>query len=123
VKIVIPDGYTENPGDLSWEGLENIGELVVYDRTAAERVVEHVGAVYTNNTLLTGDTIERAPGLRFVGVLATGYNIVDVGAARELGLTVTNVPSWAPRESRRRLMDLAMENLAEYLEGAPINTV
>lgn len=112
MKIVILDGYTANPGDLSWEGLEKIGELVVYDRTPADRIVERMRTaeiVYTNKTPLTRDTLERAPGLRFVGVLATGYNIVDVEAARELGIIVTNVPSYGTPAVAQMAIALLLE--------------
>ena len=78
MKIVVLDGYTENPGDLSWKGLESLGELTVYDRTPEEQVVERIGraeAVYTNKTPIRAQTIKSCPNLRFIGVLATGYNI------------------------------------------------
>ena len=87
MKIVVLDGYTENPGDLSWKGLESLGELTVYDRTPEEQVVERIGraeAVYTNKTPISAQTIKSCPNLRFIGVLATGYNIVDIHAAGEV---------------------------------------
>lgn len=97
MKIVVLDGYTENPGDLSWGGLEALGELVVYDRTEAKDIVTRIGdadAVYTNKTPISRETMEQSPKLRFIGVLATGYNIVDVEAAREKGIVVSNVPTY-----------------------------
>jgi len=100
MKIVILDGYTENPGDLSWEGIEAFGELTVYDRTPltdVDEVVRRIGnaeIVYTNKTPLPKDVFERCPALKFVGVLATGYNVVDTGAAKEKGCVVTNIPTY-----------------------------
>ena len=97
MKIVILDGYTENPGDLSWEGFEALGELVVYDRTPPDLIVERVGEaeiVYTNKTPITRETLELCPNVKYIGVLATGYNVVDVGAARERGIPVTNIPTY-----------------------------
>ena len=98
MKIVILDGYTENPGDLSWEGFEALGELTVYDRTTDHsRIVERIGdaeAVYTNKTPITKETIAACPNLKYIGVLATGYNVVDVAAAKEAGVIVTNIPTY-----------------------------
>ena len=90
MKIVVLDGYTENPGDLSWDKLAALGELTVYDRTPAALVPERIGdaeAVYTNKTPITRETLAHCPRLRYIGVLATGYNIVDCAAAREQGVT------------------------------------
>ncbi|MFR3752104.1 MAG: hypothetical protein ACLTW9_06565 [Enterocloster sp.] len=97
MRIVVLDGYTENPGDLSWKGLEDLGDLTVYDRTPKDRVVERIGraeAVYTNKTPISARTIESCPNLRFIGVLATGYNIVDIHAAGDAGVIVSNIPSY-----------------------------
>ena len=97
MKIVVLDGYTENPGDLSWDGLAALGELTVYDRTPADSIVQRIGdaeAVYTNKTPLTAETIAACPNLKFIGVLATGYNVVDVAAAKERGIPVCNVPAY-----------------------------
>ncbi|MDR1297266.1 MAG: D-2-hydroxyacid dehydrogenase [Deltaproteobacteria bacterium] len=97
MKIVVLDGYTLNPGDLSWEGLAAFGELTVYDRSSKESVVERVGdaeVILTNKTLVSADVIAKCPGLKYVGVLATGYNIVDVEAAGARGIVVTNVPAY-----------------------------
>jgi glycerate dehydrogenase len=97
MNIVVLDGWTLNPGDLSWSGIERHGDLTVYDRTAADQVVERIGdaaVVFTNKTPLARSVFERCPALRFVCVLATGYNIVDVAAAREHGVTVCNIPTY-----------------------------
>ena len=97
MNIVILDGYTLNPGDLSWKALEDLGRCKIYDRTPPELVVERASdykIVLTNKTILTRDIIEKLPNLKYIGVLATGYNIVDVQAARERNIPVTNVPSY-----------------------------
>jgi hypothetical protein len=88
MKIVILDGYTENPGDLSWGGFEALGALTVYDRTPVDRIVERIGsaeAVIVNKTPIGRDVIEACPSIRYVGVLATGYNVVDVAACAQRG--------------------------------------
>ena len=97
MKIVVLDGYTENPGDLSWSGLEAIGELTVYDRTPADKIVERIGnadAIYTNKTPISRETLAACPSVKFIGVLATGYNVVDVAAAKEKSIPVTNIPTY-----------------------------
>lgn len=99
MKIVILDGYTENPGDLSWAEMEKFGELVVYDRTPVNdaAVIERIrdaDVVYTNKTPVSRAAIESSPNLKFIGVLATGYNIVDVAAAKERGIPVSNIPTY-----------------------------
>lgn len=100
MKIVILDGYTENPGDLSWEVFKKIGELTVYDRTsltdideAADRIGD-ADAVLTNKTPIPKAVIARCGNLKYIGVLATGYNVVDVRAAKEKGIIVSNIPSY-----------------------------
>jgi glycerate dehydrogenase len=96
-KIVVLDGYTLNPGDLSWDGLAALGELTVYDRTPADKIVERIGDaafVYTNKTPLTAETLAACPNIQFIGVLATGYNVVDTEAAKKRGIPVANVPTY-----------------------------
>lgn len=100
MKIVVLDGYTENPGDLSWEGLEKLGELTVYDRTPVDdnrEIIRRIGdaqAVYTNKTPLDREVFDACPSIQFVCLLATGYNVVDVACAREKGIPVCNVPAY-----------------------------
>ncbi len=100
LKIVILDGYTENPGDLSWEGFEKLGELTVYDRTSltdTQEAIDRIGgaeAVLTNKTPIPKEVIDVCPNLRYIGVLATGYNVVDVDAAKEKSIIVTNIPTY-----------------------------
>ena len=98
MKIVILDGYSANPGDLSWQPLEAIGELTVYDRTKPEETIlraKDADIILTNKVLVKRPEIEQLPKLRYIGVLATGYNVVDVEAAREHGIIVTNVPAYS----------------------------
>src|SRR5690242_2146896 len=95
--IVVLDGYCLNPGDLSWETLEALGECVVYGRTPAEKLVERIreaDVVLTNKAPLRRESISGLSRLKYIGVTATGYNIVDVDAAREAGIMVTNVPTY-----------------------------
>lgn len=100
MKIVVLDGYTENPGDLSWGALEALGELTVYDRTSLTdeaEIIERIGdaeAVYTNKTPITRRVIDACPKMGFIGVLATGYNVVDYVYAREKNLPVCNIPTY-----------------------------
>lgn len=97
-RIVALDGYGLNPGDLSWENMAELGELTVYDRTAPDEIVSRAtGAeiVLTNKTPLTQETLEKLPQLRYIGVLATGYNIVDTEAAKKRGIVVTNIPAYS----------------------------
>lgn len=100
MKIVILDGYTENPGDLSWEGFESLGELTVYDRTqptSEKDIIGRVGdaeIVIVNKTCITRAVLDACPNIRYIGVLATGYNVVDVAAAKERGIPVCNVPAY-----------------------------
>jgi glycerate dehydrogenase len=97
MKIVVLDGYTLNPGDLTWKRLEEIGEVTVYDRTSPEEVLSRIGEaeiVFTNKTVLSKETFKQAKNIKYVGVLATGYNIVDVEAAKEKSIIVTNIPTY-----------------------------
>ena len=98
MKIVILDGYTANPGDRSWKGLEALGELTVYDRTKADETVARAAEadiVLTNKVIINKEVIAQLPRLKYVGVLATGYNVVDIEAAHERGIIVANVPAYS----------------------------
>ncbi|WP_319500856.1 D-2-hydroxyacid dehydrogenase [uncultured Draconibacterium sp.] len=98
MKIVVLDGYALNPGDLNWDDLEALGELTVYDRTTPEQTLERAAnaeIVYTNKVILNREIIEQLPQLKFIGVLATGYNVVDIDAAREAGIKVCNIPAYS----------------------------
>lgn len=97
MNIVVLDGYTLNPGDITWGGMEKLGCLTVYDRTPTDKIVERIGnaeVVFTNKTPISKETFEECPNIKFVGVLATGYNVVDVVAAKEKGIPVTNIPTY-----------------------------
>ncbi len=97
MKIVVLDGYTLNPGDLSWKELDELGEVAIFDRTPAHKVLERAagaGILLTNKTALNASVLSRLPELRYIGVLATGYNVVDIDAARKGGIAVTNVPAY-----------------------------
>ena len=97
MKIVILDGYVENPGDLSWDGFEALGELVVFDRTPADKIIERIGgseAVIVNKVPISEKTLDACPGIKYIGVTATGFNIVDVAAAKSKGIPVTNIPTY-----------------------------
>ncbi|MBQ9951720.1 MAG: D-2-hydroxyacid dehydrogenase [Clostridia bacterium] len=96
--IVILDGYTVNPGDLSWDGIAAQGNLTVYDRTPADKIVERIGdaeAIFTNKCVITAEILDACPNLKFVGELATGYNNIDVAAAKERGVVVSNIPAYS----------------------------
>lgn len=98
MKIVILDGYTVNPGDLSWDAIARLGNLEVYDRTPPEKTLERSAgavAIFTNKVLFDKQVISRLPWLKFIGVLATGYNVVDLEAASEAGITVSNIPAYS----------------------------
>lgn len=98
MKIVVLDGYAANPGDLSWDGMKALGECVIYERTAPEEVVERAAGaevILTNKVVITAEHMAALPDLKYIGVLATGYNIVDVEAARSRGIVVTNIPAYS----------------------------
>ena len=117
MKIVILDGYAENPGDLSWEGFEALGSLTVYDHTPEEDIIPRIGdaeAVITNKTPISAQTLAACPGIRYIGVLATGYNVVDIEAARKCGIVVTNVPSYGTAAVAQHVFALLLE-LCHYV--------
>ena len=98
MKIVVMDGNGVNPGDMSWEQIEQFGNLTVYKRTAPEEVIAHVGdaeIVLTNKTVFDEATIAQLPNVKYIGVLATGYNVVDLQAASKRGIVVTNIPAYS----------------------------
>lgn len=111
-KIVVLDGYTENPGDLSWGKLEALGELKVYDRTQADQVASRIGDadyVYTNKTPITKETLDACPNIKFIGVLATGYNIVNVDEAKKKGIPVANIPTYGTTAVAQFVFALLLE--------------
>lgn len=112
MKIVVLDGYGANPGDLSWENMAQLGELTVYDRTPAEEIPGRIGdaeIILTNKCVITREIMQNAKNLKYVGVLATGYNVVDTAAARELGVTVTNIPAYSTDSVAQLVFALLLE--------------
>ena len=98
MKIVVLDGYTANPGDISWKPWNELGDVTIYDRTAPSELLgraEGADALLTNKVIISKETMQQLPSLKYIGVLATGYNVVDISAAHELGITVTNIPAYS----------------------------
>lgn len=111
-KIVVLDGYAENPGDLSWTGFERFGRVTVYDRSAPETVVERIGdatCILTNKTVLDEAVLARCPSIKYIGVLATGFNVVDIRAAAKRNITVTNIPGYGTDTVAQYAMALLLE--------------
>lgn len=112
MKIVMLDGYVLNPGDISWSGFEKLGEFACYDRTPDDQVAERIGdaeIVITNKSKITRDTLAARPNIRYIGVTATGYDIVDAAAAKERGIPVTNVPSYGTMSVAQLVFALLLE--------------
>ena len=112
MKIVILDGAGANPGDASWAPLERFGEVTAYDYTAKDQVVERSKGAeicITNKTVFDADTLRNLPDLKYIGVLATGYNVVDLGECKKLGITVTNVPEYATFATAQMTIALLLE--------------
>ncbi|MDR1796512.1 MAG: D-2-hydroxyacid dehydrogenase [Clostridiales Family XIII bacterium] len=112
MRIVALDAFTVNPGDLSWDGIARFGELALYDRTAEADIASRIGGaaiVLTNKTPITRQTLEACPGIRYICVLATGYNVVDLSAARERGIPVSNIPSYSTPSVAQHVFALLLE--------------
>ena len=112
-KIVVLDGYTLCPGDLTWEPLKAVGDVTVYDRTPADEVIARIGdapVVLTNKTVFTREVMSACPNLKYIGVLATGYNVVDIAAAAEKGIVVTNVPAYSTQAVAQHTMALLLHS-------------
>jgi len=120
IKIVVLDGYTENPGDLSWSALEELGELTVHARTSyveAPVIAERIGdaqIVITNKTPITKETMERCPKMKLIAVLATGYNVVDAQYAKSKGILVVNVPAYGTQIVGQYALGLLLEICSHY---------
>ena len=111
-KIVILDGGVANPGDLSWEPLAALGDLTVYDYTAPQDVIPRIGdasVILTNKTVISADVMAACPSVRYIGVLATGYNVVDIAEAKKRGVVVTNVPAYSTPTVAQLTMALLLE--------------
>jgi glycerate dehydrogenase len=118
MKIVILDGYTLNPGDLSWKPLQDLGEITIYDRSLPHEIVEraaHADIVLVNKVILNAATLAQLPKLRYIGVMATGYNNIDVVAAKNQGITVTNVKAYGPASVAQHTFGLLLA-LTNHLE-------
>lgn len=114
MKIVVLDGYTLNPGDLSWDGLKQFGDLTVHDRTMYNNndIIKNIGnadVVFTNKTPINKEILNNSPALKYIGVLATGYNVVDIVTAKTQGITVTNVPDYSSKSVAQFTMALILE--------------
>ncbi|GHV86661.1 glycerate dehydrogenase [Spirochaetia bacterium] len=112
MNIIVLDGYALNPGDLSWKGFEEQGKLTVYDRTAKEETLARIGnaeIILTNKTVISREILAAAPALKYIGVLATGYNVVDTTAAKERGISVTNVPGYSTASVAQTAFALLLE--------------
>jgi glycerate dehydrogenase len=123
MKIVVLDGYTLNPGDLTWEGLQALGEVTVYDRTPYEQVAERLEGAHvalTNKTVIDAAILAQATDLRFITVLATGYNIVDIEEARRRGISVSNIPTYGTQSVSQmtfaHLLNLT-QHVAQHAQG------
>ena len=111
-KIIILDGFVANPGDLSWEPLAALGELTVHEYTAPQDVIARIGdapIILTNKTVISADVMDACPNLRYIGVLATGYNVVDIAEAKKRGIVVTNVPAYSTPTVAQFTMALLLE--------------
>ena len=112
MKIVVLDGYTLNPGDLSWDWLHDLGEVTMYDRTPADKVTERIAdaeIVLCNKVPIRRENMNLAPNLRYIGVMATGYNVIDIEAAREKGIMVTNIPTYSTESVGQFAIALLLE--------------
>jgi glycerate dehydrogenase len=112
MKIIILDGYTLNPGDISWAGFERLGDFTMYDRTSPDKIIERSESaeiILTNKSIISKETIEQLPNLKYIGVLATGYNIVHVQAANERNIIVTNIPSYGTSSVAQMVFALLLE--------------
>ena len=115
MKIVILDGYTENPGDLSWDGLSQLGDVTIYDRTSLTdeaEIISRIGdaqVVLTNKTPISRRVMDACPNIKYISVLATGYNVIDVAYAREKNIPVSNVPVYGTRSVSQFAIALLLE--------------
>lgn len=112
MKIIILDGVTVNPGDLSWDGLAQMGELEVYDRTAPDEIIERItdaDAVFTSKCKITADIMDACPTVKFIATLATGYDNIDIAAAKERGIAVCNVPAYSTASVTQHVFALLLE--------------
>ena len=117
MKIVVLDGFAANPGDLSWEGLKALGECTIYDRTVPEEVLERAAGaevILTNKVIINADHMAALPELKYIGVLATGYNVVDTAAAKERGIIVTNIPAYSTASVAQMVLRTFLISASKY---------
>lgn len=123
MKIVVLDAYAMNPGDLSWDELQQLGETVIYERSSVSEIPERIAdaeIILTNKVPLTTENINKAPDLKYIGVMATGYNIIDITGARKRNITVTNVPSYSTASVAQLAFSLIFElstHASEYVKS------
>lgn len=120
MKIVVLDGYTLNPGDLSWQGIEELGICIVYERTGKDLVIERAReaeAVFTNKVVLSADVIKKLPKLKFIGVLATGFNVVDTAAAKAAGIVVCNIPAY----STQSVAQMVFSHVLHFVQNVAVH--
>ena len=119
MKIVVLDGNCVNPGDITWEPVEKLGDIKVYPRTAPDKVVERIGdadIILTNKVLITEEILVACPHLKYIGVLATGYNIIDLEAAKKRNIPVTNIPGYSSQAVSQFVFALLMEACCHVYE-------
>lgn len=112
MKIVVLDGYALNPGDISWDKIATQGDFALYDITQDKDVVDRIGnaeIVFTNKTSITKDVLDKCPNIKYIGVLATGYNVVDIKACRDKGIVVTNIPTYGTTAVAQYTMAMILE--------------
>lgn len=123
MNMIVLDGYTMNPGDLSWDELRKLGKVTIYDRTPADEIIEKIAIadiVLTNKAVINAEAINAAKNLRYIGVMATGFNVVDIQAAKERNILVTNVPSYSTASVAQMTFALILEltnHVAEYAQS------
>ena len=120
MKVVVLDGYTLNPGDLSWGSIEKQGKLSVFERTPSELILERAAdadAVFTNKVILDKAILEQLPKLKFIGVLATGFNVVDTAAAKEKGIVVCNIPAY----STQSVAQMVFSHILHFVQNISVH--
>jgi len=120
MKIVVLDGYTLNPGDLSWEGIQQFGDCTIYDRTPEGKTVERSAgawAIFTNKVAFDKETIAQLPELKFIGVLATGTNVINIEAAKAAGITVTNIPAY----STNSVAQMVFSHILHFVQNVSVH--
>jgi len=112
MKIVVLDGHTLNPGDLSWKPLQALGDVIIYDRTNEKQIINRIGdaqVIFTNKTPITREILDKISSVKFIGVLATGYDVVDYNYAKKLGILVSNIPAYSTQSVSQMVFALLLE--------------